>query len=178
MRDFMLTETDRAFRAGLREFLQRELAPRAAGDRGTGRLGRRQGGRPARSAEAGYLKLMFRDLYRGDLAEPGLTHATLLSEEAGRINYALRDDDRHRPELCLSAAPPCDGGNARAIPARHRRGPDDRGDLRDRARCGLRHLADTDAGRVRRRPPRMRSSTGRSATSRTRRSPTSTSSMA
>ena len=32
--------------------------------------------------DAGYLKLMFADLYRGSLARPGLTHATILSEEA------------------------------------------------------------------------------------------------
>jgi alkylation response protein AidB-like acyl-CoA dehydrogenase len=39
--------------------------------------------------EAGYLRLMFRDLYRGPLAAPGLTHATLLSEEAAYVNYAF-----------------------------------------------------------------------------------------
>lgn len=39
--------------------------------------------------EAGYLKLMFRDLYRGSLAVPGLTHATILSEEAAYLNYAF-----------------------------------------------------------------------------------------
>ena len=32
---------------------------------------------------------MFRDLYRGSLAAPGLTHATILSEEAAFINYAF-----------------------------------------------------------------------------------------
>ncbi len=32
---------------------------------------------------------MFPDLYRGVLARPGLTHATLLSEEAAYINYAF-----------------------------------------------------------------------------------------
>jgi hypothetical protein len=39
--------------------------------------------------EAGYLRLMFPDLYRGSLAKPGLTHATILSEEASAINYAF-----------------------------------------------------------------------------------------
>ena len=38
---------------------------------------------------AGYLRLMFRDLYRGPLTKPGLTHATILSEEASAINYAF-----------------------------------------------------------------------------------------
>jgi len=88
MRDFTLDTADRAFRAEVRDFLGRELAPRAAAieDRGdweaikavVGALG-----------QAGYLKLMFRDLYRGPLKEPGLTHATILSEEAASINYAF-----------------------------------------------------------------------------------------
>jgi alkylation response protein AidB-like acyl-CoA dehydrogenase len=88
MRDFVLDPADRAFRAEVRDFLAHELAPRAAAieDRDdweatkavVSALGR-----------AGYLKLMFRDLYRGSLAVPGLTHATILSEEAARINYAF-----------------------------------------------------------------------------------------
>src|SRR4051812_31465360 len=32
---------------------------------------------------------MFRDLYRGPLSAPGLTHATILSEEASTLNYAF-----------------------------------------------------------------------------------------
>jgi len=88
MRDYILTAADRAFRAEVHDFLERELAPRAAAieDRDdweaikavVGALG-----------QAGYLKLMFRDLYRGSLTEPGLTHATILSEEAASINYAF-----------------------------------------------------------------------------------------
>src|SRR3546814_14040268 len=32
---------------------------------------------------------MFPDLYKGSLSAPGLTHATILSEEAAYINYAF-----------------------------------------------------------------------------------------
>ena len=88
MRDFILDAADRAFRAEVRDFFLRELAPRAAAieDRDdwdaikavVSELG-----------QAGYLKLMFRDLYRGALKDPGLTHATILSEEAAAINYAF-----------------------------------------------------------------------------------------
>jgi len=35
------------------------------------------------------MKLMFADLYRGSLAKPGLTHATILSEESATLNYAF-----------------------------------------------------------------------------------------
>jgi alkylation response protein AidB-like acyl-CoA dehydrogenase len=88
MRDFLLTEEDRAFRAEVRAFLQDELAPRAAAieDRDDWKaikhIVRTLG-------EAGYLKLMFADLYRGKLKQPGLTHATILSEEAAYLNYAF-----------------------------------------------------------------------------------------
>ena len=88
MRDFILTDADRAFRAEISDFLGRELKPRAADIEerddwdATKAVVRALG-------EAGYLKLMFRDLYRGSLAEPGLTHATILSEEASAINYAF-----------------------------------------------------------------------------------------
>lgn len=88
MKDFLLTEEDRKFRSDVRELLQHELAPRAAAIEDhqdwdavkavVGALGK-----------AGYLKLMFKDLYHGPLAEPGLTHATILSEEAAAINYAF-----------------------------------------------------------------------------------------
>src|SRR5258706_12733851 len=89
MRDFILDDTDRAFRAEVRDFLARELAPRAAAienddDWDAGKAVVRALG------EAGYLKLMFRDLYRGTLLAPGLTHATILSEEAAAINYAFQ----------------------------------------------------------------------------------------
>jgi butyryl-CoA dehydrogenase len=77
-----------AFRAEVRDVLARELAPRAqaieddddwdalsAAVRGLG--------------EAGYLALMFPDRYVGPLECPGLTHATLLSEEAAALSYAF-----------------------------------------------------------------------------------------
>jgi alkylation response protein AidB-like acyl-CoA dehydrogenase len=88
VRDFLLSDEDRAFRSEVREFLKRELAPRAAAieDRddweAISHVVRTLG-------EAGYLTLMFADLYRGTLAKPGLTHATILSEEAAAINYAF-----------------------------------------------------------------------------------------
>lgn len=88
MRDFLLNDEDRAFRAEVRTFLKDELAPRAAAiedhDDWTAikHVVRTLG-------EAGYLKLMFADLYRGKLARPGLTHATILSEEAAYLNYAF-----------------------------------------------------------------------------------------
>lgn len=88
MRDFFLTDEDRAFRKEARAFLQRELAPRAATIEeaedweAIRAVVRALGG-------AGYLKLMFRDLYEGPLGNPGLTHATILSEEAATVNYAF-----------------------------------------------------------------------------------------
>jgi butyryl-CoA dehydrogenase len=88
MRDFLLTDADRAFRAELRELLARELAPRAAAIEdeddfdAVAEVIRALG-------EAGHLTLMFGDLYRGRLERPGLTHATLLSEEAAFVNYAF-----------------------------------------------------------------------------------------
>lgn len=88
MRDFLLTDPDKAFRAELRDFLARELLPRApviendndwtAVTQAIRALG-----------EAGYLTLMFPDLYRGPLERPGLTHATMVSEEAAYLNYAF-----------------------------------------------------------------------------------------
>lgn len=88
MRDFLLTDADRAFRSELREFLGRELAPRAAAiedddDWDAVRQVVRALG------DAGYLTLMFPELYRGSLQRAGLTHATLLSEEAAAVNYAF-----------------------------------------------------------------------------------------
>jgi alkylation response protein AidB-like acyl-CoA dehydrogenase len=38
---------------------------------------------------AGYLALMFPGLYRGPLASPGLTRATVVSEEAAFVSYAV-----------------------------------------------------------------------------------------
>jgi len=88
MRDFLLDEQDRAFRAEVRDVLRRELLPRAAA------IEDRDDWSSIKAVvralgEAGYLKLMFADLYRGSLAKPGLTHATLLSEEAAYVNYAF-----------------------------------------------------------------------------------------
>ena len=88
MHDFLLAAPERAFREEVRDLLARELAPRTAaiedGDDWNAikavvlALGR-----------AGYLRLMFPDLYRGSLVRPGLTHATILSEEASALNYAF-----------------------------------------------------------------------------------------
>ena len=88
MRDFILDASDRAFRAEVRDFLLRELAPRAAAieDRDDWNAVKAV---VAALGAVGYLRLMFRDLYRGSLASPGLTHATILSEEASAINYAF-----------------------------------------------------------------------------------------
>lgn len=88
MRDFLLDDADRAFRSEVREFLQRELAPRAAD------IEDRQDWSAVKHVvralgEAGYLRLMFPDLYQGTLTSPGLTHATILSEEAAYLNYAF-----------------------------------------------------------------------------------------
>lgn len=88
MQDFLLDSTDQLFRAEVRAFLQRELAPRAPD------IEERQDWSAVRHVvralgEAGYLRLMFADLYRGNLTKPGLTHATVLSEEAAYINYAF-----------------------------------------------------------------------------------------
>lgn len=88
MRDFMLTDEDRAFREEVRDFLARHLAPRAArieDDEDWGAI--KEVVRAL--GEAGYLRLMFKDLYRGSLSAPGLTHAVLLSEEAAYLNYAF-----------------------------------------------------------------------------------------
>ncbi|MFT4065434.1 acyl-CoA dehydrogenase family protein [Paraburkholderia sp.] len=88
MKDFLLDAADRAFRAEVRDVLQRELAPRMAD------IEERQDWSAVRHVvralgEAGYLRLMFPDLYQGPLVQPGLTHATILSEEASYLNYAF-----------------------------------------------------------------------------------------
>ncbi|MGH2763012.1 MAG: acyl-CoA dehydrogenase family protein [Thermoleophilaceae bacterium] len=88
MRDFLLNDEDRAFRAEVRDFLAGELKPRAAA------IEAEQDWDGVKAAiralgEKGYLTLMFSDLYRGELVDPGLTHATLLSEEAAAISYAF-----------------------------------------------------------------------------------------
>lgn len=88
MRDFVLSDNDRAFRAEVRDFLAAELAPRAAAIE-TDRDWNAVKAAVRALGEAGYLRLMFRDLYRGPLTDPGLTHATILSEEAAYLNYAF-----------------------------------------------------------------------------------------
>jgi alkylation response protein AidB-like acyl-CoA dehydrogenase len=84
----LLDATDLAFQREVRSFLERELAPRADA------IENRQDWTEVQAAvravgEAGYLRLMFADLYRGTLPAPGLRHATLLSEESAYINYAF-----------------------------------------------------------------------------------------
>jgi alkylation response protein AidB-like acyl-CoA dehydrogenase len=88
MKDFLLADEDRVFRAEVRAFLARELAPRAAA------IEERDDWDAVKTVvralgEAGYLKLMFADLYRGALGRPGLTHAAILSEESAYLNYAF-----------------------------------------------------------------------------------------
>jgi butyryl-CoA dehydrogenase len=88
MRDFILNDADKAFRREVRAFLQHELAPRATA------IEDRQDWTAVKEVvralgAAGYLRLMFPDLYRGTLTQPGLTHATILSEEAAYLNYAF-----------------------------------------------------------------------------------------
>ncbi|MGK7753906.1 MULTISPECIES: acyl-CoA dehydrogenase family protein [unclassified Roseovarius] len=88
MRDFFMTDEDRTFRAEIRDFLSRELAPRAeAIERDEDWEAVKQVVRAL--GDAGYMKLMFADLYSGALPKPGLTHATMLSEEAAYLNYAF-----------------------------------------------------------------------------------------
>ena len=88
MRDFLLDDDDRAFRAEVKAFLARELAPRAAAIEGHDDWNAIKAVAAA-LGDAGYLRLMFADLYRGPLGNPGLTHATILSEEASYLNYAF-----------------------------------------------------------------------------------------
>lgn len=88
MHDFFLTDEDRAFRAEVRDFMARELGPRVDAIEKDQDFSAQLA--VARAlGEAGYLKVMFRDLYRGSLAKPGLTHAVIVSEEAAYLNYAF-----------------------------------------------------------------------------------------
>ncbi|MEP6944207.1 MAG: acyl-CoA dehydrogenase family protein, partial [Betaproteobacteria bacterium] len=88
VRDFLLDEQDRGFRAEVRDVLRRELLPRAAAIEDDDDWEAIKAVVRA-LGDAGYLRLMFADIYRGSLARPGLTHATILSEEAANINYAF-----------------------------------------------------------------------------------------
>ncbi|MCC7280911.1 MAG: acyl-CoA dehydrogenase family protein [Acetobacteraceae bacterium] len=88
MTHVLLDADDRRFQAEVQDFMARELAPRA------GAIEREDDWEAVKAVarllgEAGWLRLMFPDLYRGWLAKPGLTHATLLSEEAARVSYAF-----------------------------------------------------------------------------------------
>ncbi len=88
MRDFLLNDEDRALRVETRAFLDRELLPLA--DRIENNQDWEAVKRVVQSlGEAGFLTLMFKDLYQGSLKNPGLTHVTILSEEAAAINYAF-----------------------------------------------------------------------------------------
>lgn len=88
MHDFFLTNEDRAFRAEVREFMARELGPRVPAIETDQDFSAQL--EVARAlGEAGYLKVMFRDLYAGSLSAPGLTHAVIVSEEAAYLNYAF-----------------------------------------------------------------------------------------
>jgi alkylation response protein AidB-like acyl-CoA dehydrogenase len=87
-RDFLLSDADRAFRAQVHEVLARELQPRAGAIENDGDWAALRDALRA-VGQNGLLKLMFAELYEGPVAEPGLRHATLLSEEAASINYAF-----------------------------------------------------------------------------------------
>jgi len=104
MRDFLLTDADREFRAELHDLIARELLPHAPaiedGDDWSAvtHVVRALG-------EAGHLALMFPERYRGALERPGLTHATLLSEEAASVSYAFETTI----STALSCAYPLEG---------------------------------------------------------------------
>lgn len=88
MDDRLLDKQDRLFRSEVREFFACELEPRAdAIENDEDWSAIRQVVRAL--GAAGYLTLMFPDRYQGPLAQPGLTHATLLSEAAAAVNYAF-----------------------------------------------------------------------------------------
>jgi alkylation response protein AidB-like acyl-CoA dehydrogenase len=117
VRDFLLDREDREFRAEVRTFLARELAPRAAAIEEHDDWNAIKAV-VAALGDAGYLRLMFRDLYRGRLAKPGLTHATILSEEASAINYAFETTIA----TALSCAYPLHRHAADAVRDRYLRG--------------------------------------------------------
>lgn len=88
MQDFLLEEEDRSFRVEVRRFFKNELEP-VAGDIENRGDWEAVTGVIEKLGRAGYLTLMFPDLYRGGLPRPGLTHATILSEEAAAVSYAF-----------------------------------------------------------------------------------------
>lgn len=88
MRDLFLADEDRAFRTEVRDFLARELAPRVdAIEVHQDFAAQLDVALPL--GQAGHLKPMFRDPYRGKLANRGLPHAVIVSEEASQLNYAF-----------------------------------------------------------------------------------------
>jgi butyryl-CoA dehydrogenase len=88
MRDFFLTDEDRAFAHRDPRLPQPRTRPsRRKIERDEDWEAVKQVVRAL--GAAGYMKLMFRDLYDGWLSQPGLTHATMLSEEAAYLNYAF-----------------------------------------------------------------------------------------
>ena len=88
MKDFLLNNEDIAFREEVSHFLLAELGPLATAIEDAKDWSAITGA-VEKLGRAGYLKLMFEDLYQGTLRRPGLTHATILSEEASAINYAF-----------------------------------------------------------------------------------------
>lgn len=88
MKDFILNAEDKSFREDASRLLAAELLPRAAAIE-TGEDWDSVKAAVRALGQADYLKLMFADLYQGPLKKPGLTHATILSEEAAAINYAF-----------------------------------------------------------------------------------------
>lgn len=141
-RDFLLTDADRAFRAELREFLGGELTPRAAA------IEDHDNWEAVTAAvralgDAGYLALMFPEHYSGPLERPGLTHATLLSEEAATISYAFESTIA----TALSCAHPLHRHAAPAV--RERFLPGLLGGRQVGAICVTEHGAGSDASGMR-----------------------------
>jgi len=87
-RDFLLTDDERSFRATVRQFLARELAPLAPAIEDRNDWDAVKQGIRALGG-AGYLRLMFPELYEGSVENPGLVHQTIVSEEAAAVNYAF-----------------------------------------------------------------------------------------
>lgn len=88
MRDFLLTQEEKAFRDDAGDFLDRVLAPsvsriEAHQDWGAVKEAVREVGRD------GYLALLFPGFYPGELAHPGLTHAAIFSEASSYLSYAF-----------------------------------------------------------------------------------------
>jgi len=88
MRDFLLTDEDRVFRDKAAGRLNELLLPDVS------RIEEHRDWGAVKNAvyelgRTGYLSLLFPDFYEGSLSHPGLTHATLVSEQSSYINYAF-----------------------------------------------------------------------------------------